>query len=750
MNRQFFARSLAPFLLALALLLTLLPSGRAQAAPQTIYADALAAGWQNYSWATVNLNAASPVHAGSASIAVTYGAWQGLFLNHSGLNTAGFTKLRFFIHGGSAGGQRLQVYVNRISDPSGAHGPAVAVASPAANAWREVQIPLADLGAASTTITGITWQDTTGGSQPVLYIDDIALIGDESLDGPALSEGRIGPAAAPADGATSVVVRVQVSDPQGLGDLAGVSLDAAALGRGRVALRDDGRSNDGAASDGVYGGVFSVATGTAPGEYNLVVTAEDKAGNKTNLPLGAFVVLARPGGSIPSGMPQRFSLGTSEWNREAGKDWQVNSGVPWNYAYQYITYGWENWNRDANGNPYFVDLFVKQAWSKNYIPVISVYMMLEVPPATGEGGPQYASKLQNADTVRNYLASLERAAQQARGDKPAIFQLEPDFYGFMQQLSNRSDRPAGVHPDDPASFPVALNVPGYPNNLVGFGKRMVDVVRAAAPNVLVAPHASMWATNQDPQSATPAEAMEMARRTAAFINAMGGAESDLFFVEWSDRDAGSGLRPWWDDTNRALPHLSRAMLWKNTLSAAAGKRLVLWQVPVGNIELDNTCDRYRDNRVMYISRHPRDLFDAGVAAVLFGAGAACMTRPSTDGGVLKMQGDIAYALPAAPTGLSAGTPNGGTVPLRWNENSEPDLWGYRVSATPSDGSAPFSYDARRANAASLALPRPGTWQITVAAYDAMGQTGPASAAATVAVDTVTAAAGAVFVPFVQR
>ena len=35
----------------------------------------------------------------------------------------------------------------------------------------------------------------------------------------------------------------------------------------------------------------------------------------------------------------------------------------------------------------------------------------------------------------------------------------------------------------------------------------------------------------------------MGQRTAAFIDAMGGAQADLLVVEWSDRDAGSGLAP---------------------------------------------------------------------------------------------------------------------------------------------------------------------------------------------------------------
>ncbi len=710
---------------------------------QTIYEDTLAPGWENWSWAMVDLQAAAPVHAGAHSIAVTFGTWQGLYLHYPEFSTIGLTYLRFFIHGGSAGGQDLNVYATHTVNGSDQNGPAVAVPTPTANAWSEIHIPLIDLGVANASLTGLVWQGSTAGSQPTLYIDDIALVTDESPDSPTVSAGIALPRAVPADGATQAVVRVQVTDPQGLADIANVTLDATALGRGQIALRDDGWSNDGAASDGVYGGVFTVAPGTPSGETTLVVTAQDKAGHRASLSLGAFVVLVPPGGPFPSPLPQHLGWGSNAWSETAGQDWQVNSGVPWNYVYQYITYDWyvNGWG----GN--FVGRFVNQAWNKGYVPLISVYMMLGLPPTCGESASCYANKLQNPTAVSAYLAALQEAARQAQGSHPVIFHLEPDFYGYMQQLSNSSNRPAGVLPDDPSSYPVALNLAGYPNTLAGFGRRMVDVIHMTAPNALVAPAASMWATNGDPNAVTPAQAINMGQRTAAFIDGMGGAQSDLLVGEWSDRDAGSGERPWWDDTNLSLPRPTRAILWENALSAAAHKRLLLWQMPVGNMSLDNTCDHYRDNRAAYVFQHPRDLVDAGVMGVLFGGGATCQTQVTTDGGFVAAQGAIAYALPAAPSGFTVGFVSGPNVSVHWNENTEPDLWGYRVTYQSTSGGPVVSLDARRQNAFSLLLPRAGDWLVRVAAYDAMGQLGPASAAITV---TTTANAQQLFLPLIAR
>jgi hypothetical protein len=721
--------------------LAVLPGRPALAAEQVIYADGLAPSWQNYSWANVNLAATSPVHGGSNSIAVTYGAWEGLYLGYPALSTQGYTRLRFWIHGGSAGSQQVNVYAQRATDPPDSHGPEIGIPAPAAGAWSEVTIALADLGAANTTLTGLVWQDAIGASQPTLYIDDIALIDDASPDGPVLSGGMPRPSSAPADGLTTLVVRAAVADPQGVGDITSVTLDAAPLGRGSVAMRDDGRSNDGAAGDGVYGAALTVAPGTAPGEALLFATAQDAAGHRASLTLGAFAILAPAGGQIPAALPQQIAWGTNEWDEIDAQDWQLQSGVPWQYVYQYITYGWEGWGDT------FVGRFVDQAWRKGYVPVISAYLMLDTPPACGEGGQCYAQKLQNPSTVSTYLASISEAARQAQGDKPVIFHLDPDFYGTMQQLSNQNDRPAGVRPDDPSSYPVALNVAGYPNTLAGFGQRVVDVIHSQAPNALVAPHASMWATNGDPNLVTPEQTVQIAQRTAAFLNAMGGDRADLLFVEWSDRDSGSGLRPWWDDSNHDLPRPTRAVLWESALSQAAGKRLILWQMPSGNMSLDNTPTHYQDNRPAYAFSHPRDLFDAGVIAVLFGGGTAEMTQPSTDGGFIATQGAIAYAAPAAVSGLQSDGAAGPVAQLHWQENGEPDLWGYQLQYQPAGGGPLATFDARRANVAALLLPDAGSWDVSVAAYDAQGRLGPPSEPVRV---TTTEAPRRVFLPLVRR
>lgn len=158
--------------------------------PLVVYRDELAAGWENWSWGTnADFANPSPRHGSSGrSLAVTYqSAWAGLYL-HSGTNitTADYTKLRFWIHGGTAGGQRLRVIPY---DAALAEGTAVPVDPPAANTWTQVEITVSQFGVAE--LSGLVWQDTRGAAQPVFYLDDIELIAADTPPptgvGPALS-----------------------------------------------------------------------------------------------------------------------------------------------------------------------------------------------------------------------------------------------------------------------------------------------------------------------------------------------------------------------------------------------------------------------------------------------------------------------------------------------------------------------------------------------------------------------------------
>ncbi len=144
----------------------------AKAGDISVYADALATDWQNWSWSsTLNFSNTAPVHSGSRSLSVQYtAAWAGLYLHpNAAYDTKTYDRISFWVNGGSAGGQRIVVVANGDT----AHSYPLTLQ---ANAWTQVIIGFNQLGS-PTTLSDLYWQEATGGAQPVYYLDDITLLG---------------------------------------------------------------------------------------------------------------------------------------------------------------------------------------------------------------------------------------------------------------------------------------------------------------------------------------------------------------------------------------------------------------------------------------------------------------------------------------------------------------------------------------------------------------------------------------------
>jgi len=140
-----------------------------------VYTDSLAAGWQNWSWgATVGFANINPAYGGAgASISVRYtAAWAGLYLhNDAPVGTSTYTSVRFQIHGGTIGGNGLRVVGYNAAL---AEGLGVQLIPTTAGQWVLVEIPLTSFGI--TEISGLVWQDTTGGAQAAYYLDAIEFV----------------------------------------------------------------------------------------------------------------------------------------------------------------------------------------------------------------------------------------------------------------------------------------------------------------------------------------------------------------------------------------------------------------------------------------------------------------------------------------------------------------------------------------------------------------------------------------------
>jgi hypothetical protein len=164
----------------------LLASFAGKAQDLTVYDDALQNGFiPDYSYGGVagdlNIASTAQAHGGTKSISFIGDGFNALSLAapNSTFTAAQYPTLHFWVHGGTAGGQQLRLYLQiivggvstaRVNVPL---GPYVSGGSIVASAWKEVTVPLGPL--TSATFNRVDLQNDLGGAQPVLYIDDVTL-----------------------------------------------------------------------------------------------------------------------------------------------------------------------------------------------------------------------------------------------------------------------------------------------------------------------------------------------------------------------------------------------------------------------------------------------------------------------------------------------------------------------------------------------------------------------------------------------
>ena len=310
----------------------------------------------------------------------------------------------------------------------------------------------------------------------------------------------------------------------------------------------------------------------------------------------------------------------------------TSSGVPWRYRYQYLSggvntgKGWETWNSPTGA---FASLFMSDSDTHGYIPVFTYYELLQSTPSTGadELTRDY-NNLNNAGTMRAYYANFALLMTKAKiFAKPVIVHIEPDLFAYMEHKAAGGDASKVSASVTSSGY---AGVRGLPNTFQGFAWALLSLRDAIAPNVILAAHASTWASgvdiglNTDPTFNLAADA----DKVAAFLDSAGVASNvhastfDLVFNDVSDNDAGINTH-WWDRTDVTLPNFQQWLTWMTELHARTARPLVVWQVPVGNQYFDTmnqSPGHTQDNRAEYFLSHVAALRAAGIIAVLFGSG----------------------------------------------------------------------------------------------------------------------------------
>jgi hypothetical protein len=337
---------------------------------------------------------------------------------------------------------------------------------------------------------------------------------------------------------------------------------------------------------------------------------------------------------LPAGWPARVELGVAD---SPGGAVAMKATAPFRFRYQYLAggvntgSGWATWN--ANGD--FARFYIQESVANGMIPVFTYYQLLQSHPGGGGESDAVFTNLNNTATMTAYYNDLTLFFQKAGAftGQRVVLHVEPDFWGFMQQRAS-NDTAATLTARVSETGIAALQ--GLPSTVAGFAQAVVRLRDTYAPNVTLAYHLSVWGTNVDIAISDPPDATvdALGVRAANFYKSL-NANFDLAFAEFSDRDSafkqyvyGDGGISWWDAND-----FRRSARFLKQFSSTSGKRLVMWQIPLGNTRMraqNNTWGHYQDNRVEWLldesaRTHLAAYRDAGVVAFLFGGGAGGVT-----------------------------------------------------------------------------------------------------------------------------
>jgi hypothetical protein len=358
--------------------------------------------------------------------------------------------------------------------------------------------------------------------------------------------------------------------------------------------------------------------------------------------LSALAAPAQAQAPLPAGWPNRMELGMGD---SPGGAAAMKATAPFAFRYQYLAgdvtgYNWADWN--TNGD--FAKFYIEDSVANGIIPVFTYYSIVQSSPASGNESQVY-NNLNNATTMTAYYNDLKLLFQKAGGfpANKVVLHVEPDLWGFMQARQGTNDNAQNV-PTLVASIGLS-ELAGLPNNFSGFARAIVRLRDTYAPNVVLGYHISVWGTGTDIALSNPPDQTidTLAARAVTFYQSL-AANFDIAFSEFSDRDSafyqyeyGDGGIHWWDAED-----FRRGARFLRVFSTGANKRIVMWQIPLGNTKMramNNTKAHYQDNRTEWFldetaRTHLATYRDAGVVAFLFGGGAndtTCACDAKSDG-----------------------------------------------------------------------------------------------------------------------
>jgi hypothetical protein len=297
---------------------------------------------------------------------------------------------------------------------------------------------------------------------------------------------------------------------------------------------------------------------------------------------------------------------------------------------------WTTWNSPAGA---YVGIVASAADQIGAVPMFTLYQMA----TNGDGN---LSGLTNRTFMNRYWSNVRLMYKEiAAYGKPALVNLEPDFWGYAEQQSggNPSRLAASV-----TSNPDCATLP---NNIVGIAGCLVKMARQHAPKAYVGFPPSDWGANGNVTA------------VVGFMNALGAQRADFIVMQTLDRDAGcfevrpqptycvrSGATWYWDESNQTTPNFTQHLANVQKYHSGIGNLPILWwQTPMGvpSGTRGGSAYHFRDDRENYFLTHPSQLTAVGGLGVVFSAGENHQTTILSDGGQFQSLDNAYLRAPAA-------------------------------------------------------------------------------------------------------
>ncbi|MEI7541630.1 MAG: hypothetical protein WCJ94_00040 [bacterium] len=319
------------------------------------------------------------------------------------------------------------------------------------------------------------------------------------------------------------------------------------------------------------------------------------------------------GGTIPTGLPTNFGFGCIDKADSYATDGPhfykgTTVGTCWDYSYAYLTSDfasntWTNWV--ASGAWAKQEL---QYWeSKGQIQVFSFYYT-----------PYTLSNYTQTAKMKTYFQDFKLLCQiiATNSTKKVIIHIEPDLLGFWRKAGKTATSTGAVVVGS-AVFGETCDgivINNLPDTIAGWSEALYRIKNQyGGGKVLLAHHYTHWGNVNSKDviidsSLTQTDINTNVDDTTSFINQIeNGNKYDLIFVDPSDRDAdwyrviGGASNTRWTDPSHSY---SSTRSWGklgyiyDRVSTNLDRRLMFWQVPVGNTyytTCNNSSYHYRDN-----------------------------------------------------------------------------------------------------------------------------------------------------------